>query len=93
MDLLQIALVFLIMLLAVFLSILGIQVFFILRDLKKSLDKIDLLLGDAHQVAQNIEKPLQAAASVAQAVENGVKIAKNVVAKSNKPAKRLFKRR
>lgn len=93
MDFLQIALVFLIMLLAVFLSILGIQVFFILRDLKKSLDKIDLLLGDAHQVAQNIEKPLQAVASVAQAVENGVKIAKNVVAKSNKPAKRLFKRR
>lgn len=92
MDLLQIALVFLIMLLAVFLSILGVQVFFILRDLKKSLDKIDLLIGDAYKIAQNVEKPIEAAVEVAQAVEAGVKVAKEVVARSSKPAKRLFKR-
>lgn len=45
MDLLQISLVFLIILLAVFLSLLGIQVFFILKDLKGSLDKLDRFLN------------------------------------------------
>lgn len=38
MDLLQIALVLLIILLGVFLSVTGLQVYFILRDLKKALD-------------------------------------------------------
>ena len=41
MDLLQIALIFLIVLLGVFLSITGVQVFFILRDLRKTLDNLN----------------------------------------------------
>lgn len=44
MDFLQIALIFLITLLSVFLSVLGIQVFFILRDLKKALDRLNISL-------------------------------------------------
>ena len=39
MDILQIALVLFIVLLGVFLSVMGIQVFFILRDLNKALDR------------------------------------------------------
>lgn len=93
MDLLQIALVFLILLLAIFLSVLGIQVFFILKDLKRSLDKLDLILND-------VGKPVQAMAEVTRAVETGVKavktvsdVARGVVSRSSKPAKRLFKRK
>ena len=41
MDLLQIALIFLIVLLGVFLSVTGVQVFFILRDLRKTLDNLN----------------------------------------------------
>lgn len=41
MDLLQIALIFLILLLSIFLGLTGVQVFFILRDLKKALDKFN----------------------------------------------------
>lgn len=51
MDLLQAALIFLILLLSIFLAITGFQVFFILRDLKKALDKLN----------SDIEKPLAAA--------------------------------
>ena len=47
MDLLQVALVLLIVLLGVFLSITGTQVFFILRDLKKALDRLS---GDVKEV-------------------------------------------
>lgn len=92
MDLLQIALVLLILLLTAFLSVLGIQVFFILKDLKKSLEKMDVLLDE-------VEKPAHVVAEVTQAVENGVKVAKaatevvrTAVAKT-KPTKRLFKRK
>lgn len=44
MDLLQSALIFLIVLLGVFLSVTGVQVFFILRDLKKALDNLNNVL-------------------------------------------------
>lgn len=92
MDILQIALVLLIILLGVLLSILGLQVFLILRDLKKSLDKLDLVLGDAQNIAEDIQKPVHAAAEVVEAVESGVKAVKTMAGKTSKPAKRLFKR-
>ena len=41
MDLLQLALIFLVVLLGVFLSVTGVQVFFILRDLRKTLDNLN----------------------------------------------------
>lgn len=44
MDFLQIALIFLILLLSIFLAITGFQVFFILRDLKKALDRLNKVL-------------------------------------------------
>lgn len=44
MDYLQIALILLIVLLGIFLSITGAQVFFILRDLKKALDNMNKFL-------------------------------------------------
>lgn len=44
MDLLQVGLIFLIALLAVFLTITGFQVFLILRDIKKTLDRLNQIL-------------------------------------------------
>lgn len=94
MDLLQIALVFLILLLSVFLSILGIQVFFILKDLRKSLDKLDVILNDAQGIAEDIQKPVAAAAEVAQVVGAGAGAVKEMIAKKTeqKPSRRLFKK-
>ncbi|MFH0937459.1 MAG: hypothetical protein V1808_04160 [Candidatus Daviesbacteria bacterium] len=83
MDLLQIVLVFFILLLAVFLSILGVQVFYILRELKRSLDKIDRLLGDAHQVASGVAVPVAKAA--------GEKVAAAIKNRVGRPTKNLFK--
>lgn len=91
MDLLQVALVLLIVILSVVLSILGIQVFFILKDLRKSLDKFEMLLSDAHNIAEDVSKPIRVAAEVTQAVEDGVKAVKSIV--QSKPKKLLFKRK
>lgn len=64
MDFLQIALIFLILLLSIFLAITGIQVFFILRDLKKGLDKFNAILQTGENIAQDIEKPVQTASDL-----------------------------
>lgn len=93
MDLLQIALVFLILLLSVFLSIIGIQVFFILRDLKIALDKFDEMVYSASEgvaeVAETVKDVVQS--PVTQAVANIVKQRVSPGKIDIKPQKRLFK--
>ncbi|MDO8429304.1 MAG: hypothetical protein Q7S88_01625 [Candidatus Daviesbacteria bacterium] len=102
MDLLQVVLVFFILLLAVLLSVLGIQVFFILKDLKKSLEKLDKVLDDAGQIAEDAQGPMKIASDVSQAIEAGVRAVKAATSRSteavtsrvhSKPARRLFKRK
>lgn len=61
MDFLQIALIFLILLLSIFLGITGIQVFFILKDLKKALDRFNQILQTGENIAQDLERPVAAA--------------------------------
>lgn len=77
MDLLQVALIFLILLLGILLTILGIQVFFILKDLKSSLNRLDKVLGDDYEVAT-------------KTIESGT--VKSVTGKGKKTAKRLFRK-
>lgn len=93
MDFLQVGLMFLILVLGAMLSILGIQVFFILKSLKASLDRFERILNNTETITEELEKPARAVADAADAVENGVKAAKALIAKSAKPAKRLFIRR
>lgn len=90
MDILQIALILLIVVLGVFLSVLGIQVFFILKDLKKSLIKLDKVLDDAQNIATDLEKPAKAASQVTEVLSSGMRVAKSITIK---PAKRLFRRK
>ncbi len=83
MDLITIALVFLILLLSVFLTITGIQVFFILRDLKKALDRFNNMLKSGENIASDIEKPAGAA----------IKVLKEVIKKDSKlKQKRFYKK-
>ena len=108
MDFLQIALIFLILLLSIFLAITGIQVFFILRDLKKALDKFNNMLqsgenivedsprssprGEAGAGGAGIEKPVEEASSLISSITAGAK-SLTAIAKSSKPkAKRFYKR-
>lgn len=96
MDFLQIALIFLILLLSVFLSLTGIQVFFILRDLKKALDKFNAILQTGENIAADAERPVAAASNLAvqaetAAVSSAVKIIGNLINKKPKP-KRFYKK-
>lgn len=77
MDFLQIALVFLILLLSIFLGITGVQVFFILRDLKRALDKFNQILQTGENIAEDIEKPVAAASNLVTGA--GVQVASGAV--------------
>ncbi|MDO8577052.1 MAG: hypothetical protein Q7R82_01785 [Candidatus Daviesbacteria bacterium] len=94
MDFLQAALIFLILLLSIFLGITGIQVFFILRDLKKALDKFNAILQTGENIAEDIEKPVAAASNLVTGA--GVQVAvgvANALRKIIKPKpKRFYKK-
>ncbi len=94
MDLLQAALIFLILLLSIFLGITGIQVFFILRDLKKALDKFNTILQTGENIASDIEKPVAAASNLvtgagAQVAASAVNVLRKII--KPKP-KRFYKK-
>lgn len=95
MDFLQIALIFLIALLSIFLSITGIQVFFILRDLKKALDRFNNMLQTGEQIAKDVEKPIAEVSRTVSKVESGVKAVADLASfikpsKSKAPSKPKF---
>lgn len=93
MDLLQIALIFLILLLSIFLGITGFQVFLILRDLKKALDRLNKVLQTTDEIATEVEKPVAAAASLMESLSAGVKALGGMAKKDTKvKQKRFYKR-
>ena len=90
MDFLQIALIFLILLLSIFLAITGFQVFLILRDLKKALDKLNRVLDSGEVIAQDLEKPVEAAANLVDTIKGGAKTLKNIVKREPKSKQKRF---
>lgn len=85
MDLLQVALIFLILLLSIFLAITGFQVFLILRDLKKGLDKFNNILKSGENIVEDLERPV-----------SSTKVISGIVQKNSKQAvprpKRFYKK-
>lgn len=99
MDLLQVALIFLILLLSIFLAITGFQVFLILRDLKKALDKLNRVLNSGEKIAEDIERPITAASNLVTSLGNSAKAATDAATKAisgavkkSPPKKRFYKR-
>ncbi len=77
-------------------AITGIQVFFILRDLKKALDKFNAILHTGENIAADIEKPVATASNLVtaaetQAVAGAAKVLGNLFKPKPKP-KRFYKK-
>ena len=93
MDFLQAALIFLILLLSIFLAITGFQVFFILRDLKKALDRFNEILKSSEHIVEEIEKPVDATSSLVTGIVEGAKTLTGFIKKDSKPKpKRFYKK-
>ena len=68
-DPVQLVLLIVILVLTVLLIILGIQVFFILKELRQTISKTNKVLDSAESITENIEAPLSALSSLALGVK------------------------
>jgi len=68
-DLLQVILVLTIVIITALLTVLGIEVFYILKDVRKMLDRVNGVIGDAEHVVNNVKKPTEMIAGVAHSAE------------------------
>ncbi len=75
MDITQAVLLSVIIVLAIFLLVVGLQAFFTLKDLRKTLKKANKLMDDADDIVGQIKKPIETAGNVFTAVTAGAGIA------------------
>ena len=72
----QILLFIVIIILTLLLLILGIQVFFILKDLRKTITKANKVLDNTGDITQSVSQPLSSLASILMGLKMGGTIAK-----------------
>jgi len=70
-DLTQIILLSVIIVLTIFLVILGFQVFFVLRDLRSTLKRLNQLFAEANTLVSEVKKPIEKAGTFVTALTTG----------------------
>jgi hypothetical protein len=85
-DSVQFILFFVIVILAVLIIVLGIQVYFILRDFRQTIAKANKVLDDAGTITENVSAPISTLSSLSNNLKAGsfltvIKLAKNFLAK------------
>jgi len=75
MDTTQVILIAIVVVLGVFLVALGFQAFFVLRDLRKSLVRMNQLFDDADELLDQVRRPIESAGSFVSALTAGAGIA------------------
>lgn len=68
-DAVQLVLLLVIVILTVLLVVLGIQVFFILKELRQTIQKTNKVLDHVNSITENIEAPLAALSSFSLGVK------------------------
>lgn len=68
----QTALFLVIIVLTVLLVVLGIQIFFILKELRKTIDKANKVLDDTGYITGTVSGPISTLSSMAAGVKTGV---------------------
>lgn len=72
----QTALFLVIIVLTILLLILGIQVFFILRELRKTIEKANKVLDDTGVITESVSKPISSLSSLTMGLKTGATLAK-----------------
>lgn len=71
MDSAQIILFIVIILLAILLLALGIQVFFILKEFRKTVSKANRVLDNTNVITQSVSSPISSLSSIATGIKTG----------------------
>src|SRR3990170_3570528 len=74
-DTTQIVLLAVIIVLTIFLVVISFQVFFVLKDLRKTLFRLNRLFDDADDLVGQVKKPIESAGNIFTAMTAGVGIA------------------
>lgn len=74
MDSAQIILVVVIILLTILLFVLGVQVFFILKEFRKTVSKANRVLDNTNAITQNVSDPINSIARLASGLKTGASI-------------------
>lgn len=75
MDITQTVLLAVTIVLAIFLVVLGFQIFFVLKDVRKTLFKINNLFDQTDDIILKVKKPLENASGLLSAFATGAGIA------------------
>lgn len=84
MDFAQIALFIVIVILAILLLVLGVQVFFILREFRKTVSKTNKVLDNTNVITESVSTPLSSLSSLAAGLKTGasfVNLFKKIISK------------
>jgi hypothetical protein len=71
MDIAQTVLISVIIILAILLLVVGVQVFFILREFRKTVDKANKVLDNTNSITESVSTPLSSLANLAGCVKSG----------------------
>lgn len=74
-DAAQAVLLFVLLILTILLLVLGIQVFFILRELRQTVTKANKVLDDAGMITESVSGPISTFSNLAAGVKTGAIIA------------------
>jgi biopolymer transport protein ExbB/TolQ len=75
-DAIQILLTVVISVLTVLLTIIGLAVFQILKEFKKSIEKINFILDDTHRMTAAVAEPVEEASEFLRGIKSGVNFVK-----------------
>lgn len=75
MDITQIVLLAVTIVLAVFLVVLGFQIFFVLKDVRKTLFKVNKIFDETDEIIGRVRKPVENASGLFSALATSVGIA------------------
>lgn len=78
-DLTQVLLVFVITTLTILLTVVGIQVVGILREVRKMLEKANKIIADAGIISESFTKPFTSGAGMVSGIKEGLKVARLVL--------------
>lgn len=88
-DSLQIILIIMLMVVIVFFIILGVQVFFLIQDVRKTITKANRVLDNTNDITESITEPLSALSGVVGTLGTGailtkiLKVAVGIVSKTD----------
>lgn len=75
-DVTQVLLVIVITVLTVFLAVVGVQVYFILKDLRNTLTKLNRVLENAGELTEDIKRPVAGVSGILAGLKTGLSFAK-----------------